>query len=120
MRRRNTILQALERLRAVDASASMTHLIALLYICENEGLNVSELAQVCRTTRATASRTARALTTKGTPDSLSPHMGLVELRPSPVSVNGRSLYLTERGRALRLAFDEAIRAAHPILAGEAA
>ena len=98
-RRRNTILEALERYRAAHANVSTLHVVAFLYVCENEGLNVSELAQVCAIGRPTASRIARSLAA-GRPGGRSED-GLIECRPNPRDQKGRVLYLTERGRQLR-------------------
>lgn len=108
-RRRDSLLEALELLRAAEPAISLTHTLAFLYICENEGLNVSELAAVCRMTIATASRTARALTAPGAPDSLRPAAGWVESRPNPTDSKGRVLFLTEQGAQLRDQLDLIIR-----------
>jgi DNA-binding MarR family transcriptional regulator len=114
-RRRDSLLEALETLRAAEPAVSLTHTLALLYICENEGLNVSELAAVCRMTIATASRTARALTAPNAPDSLRPSAGWVESRPNPSDSKGRVLFLTEAGRRLRDQLDLIIRERQPIV-----
>ena len=93
---------------------SVSHVVALLYIAENEGLNVTELADVCRTTTATASRTARALMQEGAMDALPPFFGLVEARANPDDSKGRILFLTGAGRVLCDELDEIIRRATPI------
>lgn len=114
-RRRDSVLEALETLRAAEPAISLTHTLVFLYICENEGLNVSELADVSRTTIATASRTARALTSPRAPDSLKPACGWVESRPNPSDSKGRVLYLTAVGRELRARLEAVIHAREPIL-----
>ncbi len=114
-RRRDSVLEALEILRGAEPAISLTHTLAFLYICENEGLNISELAVICRTTIATASRTARALTAKSAPDSLKPGAGWVESRTNPTDSKGRVLFLTEAGRQLRARIDIVIRARQPIV-----
>jgi DNA-binding MarR family transcriptional regulator len=119
-RRRDSLLEALEALRAGEPAISLTHILAFLYICENEGLNVSELAAVCRMTIATASRTARALTAAGAPDSLKPSAGWVESRPNPTDSKGRVLFLTDEGRRLRDRLDLIIHEREPIVAPAAA
>jgi DNA-binding MarR family transcriptional regulator len=88
--------------------------MAFLYIAENQGLNVTELADICRTTTATASRTARALMIEGAMDALPPFFGLVEARPNPQDSKGRILFLTKAGRRLRDELDDLIRQASPI------
>jgi DNA-binding MarR family transcriptional regulator len=117
-RRRDSLLEALELLRSAEPAISLTHTLAFLYICENEGLNVSELAAVCRMTIATASRTARALTAPGAPDSLRPSPGWVESRPNPTDSKGRVLFLTEEGCRLRDRLDRIIRDRQTIKAAE--
>jgi len=110
-RRRNTVLETMERLRALGEGMTFNAMLVFMYICENEGINVSELAQVCRMTEATASRSARALTSPNTAGALPPSLGLVELRQDPFDGRGRLLFLTAAGRKLRDAVDESIRAA---------
>ncbi len=104
-RRRNSALEVIERMRRREPAVCLTHILTFLYVCENEGLNVAELASVSRTTRATASRSARALAPRAMPGSLAPHLGLVEQRSNPINAHGRLLYLTEEGRRLRDEFD---------------
>lgn len=101
----------MERLRALGDGMTFNAMLVFMYICENEGINVSELAQVCRMTEATASRSARALAAPGAPGALPPSLGLVELRQDPFDGRGRLLFLTAAGRKLRDAVDESIRAA---------
>jgi DNA-binding MarR family transcriptional regulator len=98
---------------------SVSHVVAFLYIAENQGLNVTELADICRTTTATASRTARALMVEGAMDSLPPFFGLVEARPNPADSKGRILFLTAAGRRLRDELDEIIGQAAPIVGSAA-
>ena len=43
----------MERFRTDCEAISFTHILAFLYICENEGIMVAELATVLRMTRAT-------------------------------------------------------------------
>jgi DNA-binding MarR family transcriptional regulator len=114
-RRRNCLLECLERCRRLSRPMSLSHVLAFLYIAENQGLNVTELADICRTTTATASRTARAMLVEGAADCLPPYFGLVEARPNPQDSKGRVLFLTERGRLLREELDEVIREGVPIV-----
>lgn len=90
-------------------------IMTFLYICENEGLNVSELAEVCRTTRATASRNSRALEVREAPGSLPPYLGLVRSATSERGARTRRLFLSPAGEACRIRLDRMIAAAHPIL-----
>ena len=113
-RRRNSCLQALEVAREEVLGVSLGDMLALLYVAENEGLNVKELSQLCRTTLATASRTARSLAAPGTRDALPPYAGLLETRINVHDRRGRTLHLTESGRALTSRIDTIIREAVPI------
>jgi DNA-binding MarR family transcriptional regulator len=108
LRLRNAVLEGLERCRRTAPQVSLGHIVALLYVAENEGLNITELGDVCRTTTATASRTARALMARTTADALPPWLGLLEARPNPEDSKGRLLYLTPAGRALCQQLDEII------------
>lgn len=107
-RRRSTALQVLELFRALDPGARLPMAVAFLYICENEGLCVSELAQVSQFNMAMASRAARSLAERGDPGALEPALGLVRLEPHG---RIRALYLTVRGSALKDRLDRAIQEA---------
>ncbi|MBU1538165.1 MAG: MarR family transcriptional regulator [Alphaproteobacteria bacterium] len=99
---------------------TLRDIIAFLYVAENEGLNLKELAYTCGFTDSTASRTARSLAAAGSRDALPPAFGLLEVRLNPADRRGRTLHLTEAGRRLRDQLDDAINSAVPILAPEAA
>lgn len=107
-RRRNTVLDVLELYRSLGATGGLVSLTAFLYLCENEGLCISELASVAGLNMAAASRAARSLTGSEDAGALPPSSGLVEARQ-----NGRvrSLYLTPAGRDLRDRIDSRIRRA---------
>ena len=113
-RRRDTILQALENFRDLHPGLTLTHLVVLLYVAENEGVTLSELASVCRMSLATASRAARALTAPEEQDSLPPHTPLLHVRPNPANSNGRVVRLSTQGRALIAELDALIAAPVPI------
>ncbi len=113
-RRRNSLLQALEQFRAMDPGLVITDLVVFLYICENEGLNVKELAAVSRLTEATASRRARALGEPDAPGAMAASVGLVE---AFLGDDGRArlIYLTEKGRRVRDQLQRIFGAADPIV-----
>jgi len=113
-RRRNVVLESMERLRAYGDGMTFNAMLVLMYVAENEGINVSELAQICRLTEATASRSARALASPESPGAMPPALGLIELRQDPYDGRGRLLYLTAAGRKLRDRLDETIRGAQTI------
>lgn len=110
LRQRDTVLAAVEVFRQSRHDASITTLLAFLYVCENEGLNISELAQLMGTTTATASRSATALETSGAGrgDSL--------IRSGSGARHGHSrvLGLTRQGEALRDRLEAMIERALPI------
>lgn len=104
-RRRNVVLETLELFRARDANVRLSTVVAFLYLCENEGFCISELAAAAAMSLATASRAARSLAMPGAPGALAPALGLAELRPDG---KVHALYLTEAGRELRDRLDLAI------------
>jgi DNA-binding MarR family transcriptional regulator len=94
--------------------------MAFLYVCENEGLTVQDLAVVGRLTQSTASRCLRAL---GPPDSewsLQPALGLVRAYLHPNDGRSHVIQLTERGLDMRERLDGLIRQAAPIVQQQAA
>lgn len=105
VRRRNALLEALEFFRCEDPNTRLSTVLAFLYLCENEGFCVSELAAAAGMTLATASRAARSLASPDAPGALPPALGLAELRPQG---KVRALHLTPAGRALRDRLDETI------------
>ena len=90
------------------------HALAFLYICENQGLNVSELADLCRTTCATASRTAHALARSQKRADGGTTPPLVDIRPNPKNPKGRVIFLTPAGSRLCDELDALIADATPI------
>lgn len=113
-RRRNTILEGLERMRRDYPTINMMQALAFLYAAENEGINLAELAAICRTTRATASRSARALAGVHTRGGAPEQTGLIELRPNPDWTHGRLVYLGDAGRRLVAELEGLIAEARPI------
>ena len=78
MRPRDSLLEAILALKAQDARISVNEIIAYLYVCENEGLSVQELAFVAGLTQSTASRSLRSLGRKGSDWAHPPAIGLVD------------------------------------------
>lgn len=112
-RRRNSLLQLLEYFRTLDAEIVVNDILVFLYVCENEGLNIKELAALARLTEATASRRARALAPPDIAFPVAPSMGLLEIFQGE---DGRTrlLYLTEKGREARRVVSELIASATPL------
>ena len=111
-RRRNALLEALEFFRSEDPNTRLSTVLAFLYLCENEGFCISELAAAAGMTLATASRAARSLAAPDAPGALPPALGLAELRPQG---KVRALHLSPAGRVLRDRLDETIVRATTIL-----
>lgn len=111
VRRRNTVLAALERFRTgSQGPVNLTQVMAFLYVCENQGLSVSELALLLRTTTATASRTIAALSDGDSATCL----GLVSSRVNERHAQGRIVTLTSKGASLCEAIDRLIEESIPI------
>ena len=106
---------ALELFRAEDPNARLSTVLAFLYLCENEGFCVSELAAASGMTLATASRAARSLAAPDAAGALPPALGLAELRTQG---KVRALYLSPAGRVLRTRLDETIVQAATIIQQE--
>lgn len=116
MRARNAILQAIHLFKGLDARVSVNEVIAFLYVCENEGLTVQELADVAGLTQSTASRSLRALGPAESEWSQPPALGLVEAFLNPADARSHVIHLTDRGRDVSRRLDAVIRQATPIAA----
>ena len=119
-RRRDTVLESLERMRRAHPAINMMQAIILLYVAENEGINLAELASVCRTTRATASRSAHAMARMRPPGGGEGETGLLELHANPEWTHGRLVYLGGAGRRLCAEGEALIAEGWPIASPEAA
>lgn len=113
MRRRNSLLQLVEHFRTLDPEIVVNDILVFMYVCENEGLNITELARLARLTEATASRRARALASPDIPFPVAPSMGLVDIFQGEDG-RQRLLYLTAKGREMRDTVDRLIAAAVPV------
>lgn len=119
-RQRNAILSGLEVARRAYPELSLMGLVVFLYVAENPGINIAELADVCGTTDATASRTARRLAGPEAGRPLPPSLGLLRFSNQPGDPRVRYLDLSESGEALRRRLDELIERAAPIRPWDAA
>src|SRR6478672_2194278 len=113
-RRRNTVLSALETFRLIDPAVTLNSLVVFLYVAENEGLCVTELAQVSGLSKPTASRCVRSLAPPGSRWALPPALGLVEVCREGPSTNSKTLRLTVAGRALCARLERHIAEQRPI------
>jgi DNA-binding MarR family transcriptional regulator len=113
-RRRDTILAAIEAFREENLPRSLTGLTLFLYICENEGLTVSELAHIARVHVAMSARIVKTMAGEAHETPLAPERVIFELRSSPEDKRLKLIYLTERGRAIRARLEQLIADAVPI------
>ncbi|MFI4964269.1 MAG: MarR family winged helix-turn-helix transcriptional regulator [Caulobacterales bacterium] len=114
MRPRDSLLEAILALKALDARISVNEIVAFLYVCENEGLSVQELAYVAGLTQSTASRSLRSLGRPGSDWAHPPAIGLVDAFLNPTDGRSHVVQLTDKGRDLRNRLDDLIRRAVPI------
>lgn len=119
-RRRDTVLAAIETFRALDMGINMSNILVFLYVAENEGISVTELATISGLNKPTASRSIRALTPKGSRWALSPYLGLVELCAQGPARNSKTIRLTRQGRDLCARIDRLIADPVRICEGEGA
>ena len=114
IRRRNAVLEAIELFRDRSLDVCVNGVVAFLYICENEGVGVNELARICRLSNPTASRSVRSLAAVDVCGAVSPSLGLVWYARDPNDGRGKLIFLTEAGRRLRDELDEFIEEGVPI------
>ena len=113
-RERDSLLAALELFREVEVPRSLTTLILFLYVCENEGLNVSELALAGGVQVAGAARLVKTLAGLVPEEPVSPDAVLFELTSTAADKRLRFIHLSARGRALRDRLEQLITRAVPI------
>jgi DNA-binding MarR family transcriptional regulator len=110
-RQRSTVLAALELFRKLDAPHSLNAATVFLYVCENEGVNTTELAHLSRLSVASVCKIAKAFATLESG-------GLLEFASTFADKRLKMVYLTPAGRALRAELDTLITAARPIRVGD--
>ncbi len=115
MRPRDSLLEGLSYFRELNPGVTVNEIIAFLYTCENEGLNVQELAYVARMTEPTASRSIRTFGPEGSEWARPPALGLVEAFLNPRDGRSRIIHLTDKGREVCARLDGVIRQAIAIL-----
>ena len=113
-RRRNTLLASLVLLRRLAPDITVSEMLAFLYVAENPGVRVKELAELMTTTGATASRASRALLSPGDPGVLPPGRGWLLMASNGREAISRHLFLTEAGLELAERIDGLIVSARPI------
>lgn len=106
--RTSALPRLLDHLRCTWDDFSLTELVVLAAVAENEGVTVAGLARLCRLTDATASRTIRRLAPADMPGALRPARGLMMLMRGPTDNSSRYVFLTPQGRATCQALDEIV------------
>ncbi|MFC5345053.1 MarR family transcriptional regulator [Brevundimonas staleyi] len=113
-RRRNTLLAGLVLLKKLAPDITQSEMLAFLYVAENPGVRVKELAALMETTEATASRASRALLDAGDPGSRPPGRGWLIMASNEREGVSRHLYLSAAGIELVGRLDALIESARPI------
>ena len=113
-RRRNTLLAGLVLLKRLAPDLTHSEMLAFLYVAENPGVRVKELAALMETTDATASRASRSLLADGEPGVLPPGRGWLAMAANGREAVSRHLYLSEAGVELVQRLDVLIESARTI------
>lgn len=113
-RRRNTLLAGLVLLKKLAPDITQSEILAFLYVAENPGVRVKELAALMETTEATASRASRSLLSVDDPGARAPGRGWLLMASNGREAVSRHLYLTEDGVELVRRLDALIESARPI------
>lgn len=113
-RRRNTLLAGIVLLKKLAPDITISEILAFLYVAENPGVRIKELAALMETTEATASRASRSLLDVRDPGARAPGRGWLLMASNEREAVSRHLYLTEAGVELVQRLDALIESARPI------
>lgn len=105
-RRRSTPLEVIEMFRTWHPDVSIKTACAFLYVAENEGISISELAYLLKTSLSTATRIVAALAEPG--------KALLEVRPWPDDGRVRTVHLSGTGRDFMDRVNDTVVDARPI------
>lgn len=94
----NTLFAAVAAMRSACPRLTLRQAILFLYVCENEGLSLHELAFVSRVGDATTSRGVKMLSSQDPERLPAP---LLRVRPHPEDKRVVLIYLAEPGKALK-------------------
>lgn len=114
VRRRNSVLAGLVLLKRQAPDITLSEMLAFLYVAENPGVRIKELAVLMETTEATASRVSRALLATEDPGSRPPGRGWLVVASNGREAVSRHLYLSPAGAALAQRLDRLIQDARII------
>lgn len=108
MRAADGVLDWLMQVKARAPGLSLGQLAAFLHTARNEGVRMTELADLCRESVANTSRYVRSMTAADYPGSLGEAYGLLELQRGANDARVRHVLLSADGRALLEALDLAL------------
>lgn len=117
-RRKNALLAGLCVIRGAAPTIGMSEMLAFFYIAENPGVRTKELAELMRTTEATASRSARRLLVSDAPGALEPSTGWLVMSRNERENISRHYFLSPAGAQLADRLDEIIARAK-LIGGQA-
>lgn len=118
-RRRNTVLAALELFRTLELPRGFNAMLLFLYVCENEGANVSEIAQVANMDVPGAARLIKVMSGLVPEEPVAPDQVVFELRASTRDRRVRFVHLSPHGRKIRDTVEALIAESNPIRQSEA-
>lgn len=108
MRGADGVLDWLMQVKARAPGLSLGQLAAFLHTARNEGVRMTELADLCRESVANTSRYVRSMTAADYPGSLGEAHGLLELQRGAHDARVRHVLLSADGRALLEALELAL------------
>lgn len=97
----SALLASIETIRLKNRDIGLMGVIVFLYICENEGMSVKELAYHCGASDASISRSIQALRLPTSRSGKASHNGLVHVFQNPDDGRRHLVFLTEHGQRLR-------------------
>ena len=113
-RKRNAVLAALETFRDQGCPRGLLALVLFLYVCENEGLTISELALVGRIDVSSAARLVKRLSSAADDAPAEDGVVLFELSTESDDKRLKFVHLSADGRKLRDRIEDLIAGAAPI------
>ncbi len=118
-RRRSCVLSALELFRTLELPRGFNAMLLFLYVCENEGANVSEIAHVANMDVPGAARLIKVMAGLVPEEPIQPDKVIFELRSSDRDRRVRFVHLTAHGRKVRDAIEALIEEGTPIVSKDA-
>ena len=111
MRRRDALLEGLELFRDLHPAITLGNMIAFLYVCENEGLTILDLAQVSGLLPRHGLTNDPGLFRAGRRGR---HVAVARSGRLTQTAHGKAIHLTEAGRRFREQLERVIAGPSPI------